>query len=265
MIRSTLLLLGLLAPWVAFAAPATSPREGRNVIDGSEWVAVPSGEFRMGSDDGARDESPVHRVRLTRGFRMYRTEVSNAQYRKFVDAAGADEPLSFGNPKFNTPEQPALGLSWEEAAAYCKWAGGRLPTEAEWEFAARGEDGRKYPWGNSAPTLLLAVFGLEHNDGATAAVGGRIKGASPYGVLDLSGNVPEWCSDWYADYSPGLQVDPKGPATGERKVARGGSWDLDPFAIRAAARNGFTPKTRTLGGSALGSERGFRVVLPLPD
>lgn len=235
--------------------PRTNPR------DGAVLQYVPPGEFTMGAADGYADEKPVHRVRLTRGFWMYRSEVTNAQFRKFVEATAAPEPPCFTNAQFSAPEQPVVGVSWIEADAYCRWAGGRLPTEAEWEYAARGTDGRTYPWGHEAPSLARAVFGLEHNRGATRPSGGREKGASPFGILDLAGNVPEWCSDWYAPYSDKLAVDPTGPEQGELKVARGGSWDLDPFSIRSAARNAFTPKGRTLGGSALGSERGFRVVL----
>ena len=215
----------------------------------------------MGAEDGTPYDRPVHPVRLTRAFWMYRTEVSNAQYHLFVDATGAQPPLSWGQPAFAAPEQPVVGVSWEDAAAYARWAGGRLPTEAEWEYAARGSDGRVYPWGNEPPDARRAVFGLEHNLGATRAVGGRPLGASPFGVLDLAGNVPEWCADWFAPYPATLQTDPTGPEEGLRKVARGGSWDLDPFALRAAVRNAFTPTTRTLGGSALGSERGFRLVI----
>lgn len=252
-------------PLNAAARPeGTRPGEtSRSSRDGAVMVYVPPGEFRMGSAEGYADERPVHSVRLTRGFRIYRCEVSNAQFGRFVEATGSPEPVCFTKAAFNAPEQPVVGVSWFEAEAYCRWAGGRLPTEAEWEFAARGTDGRPFPWGSQAPDATRAVFGLAHTTGATRPIGGRERGASPFGLLDMAGNVPEWCSDWYAAYPDRLEVDPQGPERGELKVARGGTWDQDPFSIRSAARNAFTPKARDFASSALGSERGFRVVVPL--
>jgi len=244
------------------AAPPERPTGRTNPTDQAAMVYVRPGSFEMGSTTGGVEEKPVHRVTLTRGFWMYRYEVTNAQFRRFVEATGAEPPLSFGNPAFAEPNQPAVGLSWNDAVGYARWAGGRLPTEAEWEYAARGTDGRTYPWGNEPPDPARAIFALDHVTGATRSIGGRERGGSPFGIEDLAGNVPEWCSDWYAPYPSEPQTDPAGPAEGLRKVARGGSWDLDPYAIRCAARNAFTPATKTLGGSALGSERGFRLVVP---
>ena len=139
-----------------------------------------------------------------------------------------------------------MGVSWEEAGAYGPWAGGRVPAEAGWGEAAAGSDGRKYPWGNEAPDKTRAVFNLDFDTGQPASVGRLPKGASPFGALDMAGNVFEWCADWYEkDYyekSPG--ADPRGPANGTSRVLRGGSWFYPPIFLRVAGRGGSTPDVR---------------------
>ncbi len=166
-----------------------------------EMIEVPAGAFVMGSNDGDADERPVRTVKLARFF-IDRTEVTNAAYARCV-AAGACRPRA---PYRGTEEadQPAVGVSWEDARAHCRFAGKRLPTEAEWEKAARGVDGRRFPWGAKAD-CRRANFGnfagsgpCPDNPGRPERVGARASGQSPYGALDMGGNVWEWVEDAYA-------------------------------------------------------------------
>jgi formylglycine-generating enzyme required for sulfatase activity len=197
------------------------------------YVYVPAGEFVMGSELDA-SESPTHTVTLD-GYWIQRTEVTNAQYRRCVEAKGC-EPPDDGNVRYRDPQfakQPVAGVTWYQAGDYAAWTGGRLPTEAEWEKACRGSDGRTYPWGNQGPTGDLLNFsgtGL----GTWSAVGSYPDGASPYGALDMAGNVWEWTSSlWGKDYQTpdfGYPYDPKdgredpnAPDTVLR-VLRGGSF-----------------------------------------
>ncbi|MBM3458623.1 MAG: formylglycine-generating enzyme family protein, partial [Armatimonadetes bacterium] len=220
----------------------------KNPKDGAAVVWVPAGEFRMGDAAGDSDEKPVRRVRLTRGYWLYRTEVTNAQYRRFLEKnPGHREPSYWNNARFNGSGQPVVGVSWEDAAAYCEWAGARLPTEAEWEYAARGPQGRKYPWGEQAPNASLAVFG---DTGQPAAVGSKPGGASWCGALDLAGNVWEWCADWYDGNfyrgRPDPDVDPVRSIkdSSQYRVLRGGSWSNVALDLRSANRNYFEPDFR---------------------
>ena len=214
--------------------PASAqPQEGSMVV-------VPAGEFTMGSPTGDSDEQPAHRVYVDT-FSMDKYEVSVGQYAAFLQATGVNAPSSW--EMMNQPahqKRPVANVDWEDAAAYCKWAGKRLPTEAEWEKAARGTDGRLYPWGNEAPTPLRANYGKTewNNHGALAPVGTLEEGKSPYGIYDMAGNVREWVSDWYDDnyYKTSPSQNPTGPSTGESKVLRGGSWDSGPQHLRSALR-----------------------------
>jgi len=215
--------------------------------DGMRQVYVPGGEFLMGSleSDGDADnnEKPVHRVYLD-GYWIDKTEVTNGMYQKCVADDACQEPFEmksstrddyYGNSQYTN--YPVIYVNWDQAKEFCEWAGGRLPSEAEWEKAARGADGGKYPWGNGAPDSSLLNFNQNIND--TTEVGIYSLGASPYGALDMAGNVCEWVNDWidkqYYQYSP--QKNPWGAASGESRGIRGGSWNYETKFIRAAYRD----------------------------
>jgi formylglycine-generating enzyme required for sulfatase activity len=227
------------APAIKTKATATAPIPwtlgiGSTMIsekDGMTLLYVPAGEFEMGIDSGPlSDNHPAHKVSLN-VFWIDKTEVTNGMYAKCVDAGVCNYPayaLSnshinyYGNPKFSA--YPVIHVSWIAANVYCTWADRRLPTEAEWEKAARGTDGRSYPWGNDAPNNGL----LNYNGaiGDTTKVGEYPDGDSPYGALDMAGNVSEWVNDWYEPgyYGKSPYFNPQGLAIGKYKVLRGGSY-----------------------------------------
>ena len=232
--------------------------------DGMAMVYVPEGEFSMGSNVYS-NEQPVHTVYL-HAYWIDQTEVTNAMYVSCV-CAGACLPPPTPNRDLNTrdnycvPPQyanyPVIRLDWSRADAYCQWAGGRLPTEAEWEKAARGTDGGIYPWGNSTPSSNLLNFNL--NVGDTTAVGSYPSGASPYGAMDMAGNAWEWVADWYDPgyYARSPSSNPQGPTSGEGRVLRGGSWGVNGDNVRAAFRDWTYP-------SYSHGYFGFRCVLASP-
>lgn len=227
--------------------------------DGAEMVLIPAGEFLMGSED-YDDERPRHRVFLD-AYYIDRYEVTNGLYRRFLDATATAKPPFWNDPSFNAPQQPVVGVSWARADAYCGWAGKRLPTEAEWEKAARGPDGRRYPWGDQWDRAR--ANSKDTNLGRTMPVGSYPTGASPYGVHDMAGNVYEWVADWSAldYYGRSPSRNPPGPAsddrqvavTGGRKIVRGGSWDHQAIDLRTAMR-GHLPTMSAY------SDLGFRCV-----
>ena len=212
-------------------------------------VTVPAGWFLMGSDpridrDAGPQEQPQRWVYVDPFF-IDRYEISNVHYLRFVLATGAQFPPYWKGEPFaeRIALHPVIGVSWEEGRAYCGWAGKRLPTEAEWEKAARGEDARIFPWGNELPgwgRSNIAHSGSKRGVKypPLANVDRYDRGRSPYGVHQMAGNVAEWVSDWFDPqyYAYGTSYNPDGPAVGREKVFRGGSWNEDPEVARSAGR-----------------------------
>ncbi|MDW8328325.1 MAG: SUMF1/EgtB/PvdO family nonheme iron enzyme, partial [Anaerolineales bacterium] len=248
-------------------ATATDSPVRWNAVDGAALVYVPAGEFLMGSDAsfdpyiwGA--ETPMRAV-FVDAFWIYQTEVTNAQYAACVQAGACNRPREaasisretyFGNPEFDT--YPVVQVSWYQAEAYCRWAGASLPTEAQWEKAARGEDGRLFPWGNQFPdgsfanlcdesctNFSMRVAGVNDGYSDTAPVASYPTGQSPYGALDMAGNVWEWVADWFDPgyYGSAPSINPAGPASGERKGMRGGSWFNGVDGVRTVVRSSRRP------------------------
>jgi formylglycine-generating enzyme len=214
--------------------------------DGTEMVLIPAGEFEIGSNE-ASEEQPLHRVYLD-DFYIYKYEVTNAQYQQFVKDTGYRSPAFRKNAEFNHPDQPVVGVSWDDAVAYCQWLSRksgkryRLPTEAEWEKAARGGlSGMKFPW-ETSDLRGKANFGSVEESAA------RVGSFKPngYGLHDMVGNVWEWCSDWYAKsyYSQSPNSNPKGPESGLVRVVRGGSWASATESLRCANRHSADPSER---------------------
>jgi formylglycine-generating enzyme required for sulfatase activity len=225
-------------------------------------VYVPAGDFTMGFDRGSKkDMSPSHTVTLD-AFWIDRTEVTNGQYTKCVSAEACDEPqdlTSHNRVKYYNGDPyaafPVINISFNEAAAYCKWAGRALPTEAQWEKAARGTDGRIYPWGDKVVSATLSNYGKPQGD--TVQVGSYPDGASLYGALDMAGNVSEWTADWYDGtyYQASPKENPQGPGSGYKRAVRGGSWGDDISNIRTFIRSGLIPLTQS-------NNLGFRCAMP---
>jgi formylglycine-generating enzyme required for sulfatase activity len=211
-------------------------------------VDVPEGYFTMGSVD-RQNESPPRQIYLDR-FWIDQYEVTVSRYSLFLDAYHRQPILAWNDVNEKTDaDKPVIGVTWEDANSYCQWLGKRLPTEAEWEKAARGTDGRQYPWGNDPPTMRHANFGrcCDWNGYSTLkGVGQFPDNRSPYGVYDLAGNVWEWVSDWYDDhyYMRADSKNPQGPSSGTKKVVRGGSWGDQPLNISSTVRNRIEPKSR---------------------
>jgi formylglycine-generating enzyme required for sulfatase activity len=229
--------------------------DGQWVEPPAGMVAVPAGAFSMGCDAAADascgdDEYPYHTVWLDT-FAIDRTEVRRGDYGLCVNAgACSNTPPSddAGNPcnddglgSVFTTEHPVLCVSWYQAEAYCRWQDKRLPTEAEWEKAARGDDGRIYPWGDEPPSCTRAVMTGCRSDGLSGGpepVGSKPAGASPYGALDMAGNAFEWVADWYeaAYYLRSPERNPPGPETGTRKITRSAAANYGGSTMRAAYR-----------------------------
>lgn len=218
--------------------PPSNPTIGSTWIDASKvitFVFVPAGKFTMGSNEYS-NEKPIHTVNLD-AFWIMQKEVTNAQYQKCVEANFCSEPSNELWQQTEFAQHPVVNIAWRDANDYTIWVGGRLPTEAEWEKAARGTEGYRYPWGNDEPNVQRLNF-ADSNIDKTTPVGNYPAGASPYSALDMAGNVWEWTADWYNSnyyyYSP--PSNPPGPASGNYHVIRGGSWYGNADVVRSSVR-----------------------------
>jgi formylglycine-generating enzyme required for sulfatase activity len=264
------------------STPTLAPGDTRlRAADGMVMVYVPAGRFVMGSAEGDADEQPRHEVTLT-GAWMDRTEVTNAQFAVFLTDQG--NRITEGTPWLDlthdacrivaetgetevdvvyraeegSASYPVVAVSWYGAAAYCDWIGGRLPTEAEWEYAARGARGLAYPWGQAFECTLCNAADEPCDGYAEAApVGSFPEGASWCGTVDLAGNVWEWVVDWYdaTYYQRSEAHDPLGPEEGTSRVVRGGSWRSDATGVRGSSRFRHAP-------SYVEDSLGFRCMMP---
>ena len=266
--KIALVLVGVigLAVGVGFACTKDAPKEKPAPAG---MVSVPAGEFIVGmsADDGFKecqkfygdkcqrerftDEEPAHKVYLD-AYYIDKYEVTQEEYDRCVAAGKCKANLKYDG--FTGPRQPVVGVTWDDAKSYCSWAGRRLPTEAEWEKAVRGTDGRMYPWGNKFDGKRAnfcdkncqdaeALKDWDDGYAFTAPVGSYPAGASPYGALDMAGNVWEWVADWYQEdyYRQSPERNPRGPDTGSSRVLRGGSWYNSTFLLRMADRDNDFP------------------------
>ncbi len=222
-------------------------------LSGPAWVLLEGGSFRMGSDDGPKDTRPARDVRVS-PFRMSRFTVTNDQYAAFVRETGRTAPEYWSGTEVpdGQGDHPVTGVSWNDAQMFCGWlteragpgeGGAHLPTEAQWEFAARGAQGRLYPWGDEAPSRERANYQESAIEG-TAPVGAYPSGATPEGVHGLAGNVRQWCLDWYGPYGSEPEEDPAGPESGTARVLRGGSFVDAPGTLRTSYRFMVDPDSR---------------------
>jgi len=258
-----LIILAALLLAILPAAAGAAETAKTNPKDGAEMVWVPAGNFLMGSVDADirelllrkpklraalfDDEKPQHTVYLD-GYWIYKYEVTVAQYRKFCAETGRKMPAQ---PEWSTEKHPVVNVTWYDAVAYAQWAGAQLPTEAQWEKAARGVDARRYPWGNEwieercnnwSDTNPL---GMGMHGKCATPVGSYLGCASPYGVQDMAGNVWEWCQDVYDKdyYAKSPAKNPTGPDKGEFRVLRGGAWGSTSVTTRSACRLRESPDT----------------------
>ena len=229
-----------------------------------ECALIPGGLFLMGSDQGQDEERPVHRVSVD-AFEMAAFQVRHRDFALYLEATGHPPPPYWDDADFNHPDKPVVAVNWVEATQYCEWLSResgrhyRLPTEAEWERAARGgREGLLYPWGNEAPPSRPEYL---------RRWGGTVKGPLPvgqaepnrFGIFDLCENVHEWCADWFQRgyYASSPERNPQGPAAGERRASRGGSWRHHIKVSRCAARSSIPPAFQY-------ADYGFRVVRDIP-
>jgi sulfatase modifying factor 1 len=289
------LLVALLTP-PAGGSEHLQRRQERALKHESEMIRVPAGTFVMGADDAELADfqkacerefgeelaayvcvperskdfatGSAARVVYVSGFEIDRHEVTTSQYRECVARGPCDmRPLVAGDARYAVDEWPMVNVTWDDAATYCAWRGKRLPTEAEWEKAARGTDGRRWPWGNydraaganlgrvepeiERPATNLSVGGaIDEGDGfrELAPPGSLPFGRSPYGVQDMAGNAAEWVADWYDEtgYAAQSTIDPSGPKSGHQRVTRGGSFYEPRFFARTYYRNAELPTERSI-------------------
>jgi len=248
--------------WVGFAsATDMTGKEAGEITgkDGAPMIRVPAGQFPMGvpkgDRDGGRDEYPRHDVQLD-AYYIDKYEVTHGRYEKFVKATGHRIPENPKNSKRTLwsdhlsdtlAERPVINVDWHDADAYCRWAGKRLPTEAEWEKAARGTDDRRFPWGNMEPTHKHLNYNQQWQGEKTLMpVGSYEAGKSPFGVYDMAGNVWEWVADWYDPlyYEKSPPTNPKGPEAGTYKVLRSSGWSVETPLVRLFTRVKSDPVNR---------------------
>jgi formylglycine-generating enzyme required for sulfatase activity len=239
-------------PTGAIAGTAAAPAPTKAPQPEVEMVAIPAGSFTMGSDKDSPDAAPAHQVDLP-AYSIDKFEVTNADFAKFVEATGYKTDAEKSGEKGwvayaeGKDNHPVVKVSWNDAKAFCEWMGKRLPTEAEWEKAARGTDGRTYPWGNDWDPKK--ANGKEAGLRGTAAAGSFGAGASPYGAMDMAGNVWEWTADWFQPY-PGNKTE--NPYYGEKyKVTRGGAWFEEAAQLTTFNRN-------ATSSTAANDDLGFR-------
>jgi serine/threonine-protein kinase len=236
----------IIPPIESFTPTATSLPTEITDAKGVSMMLVPADEFSMGSESGDEDEKPVHIVYLD-AFWIDKTEVTNKMYSLCVSAGACKEPTDkssliqsnyYGNSSFDN--YPVIYVDWYMAKTYCEWAGRRLPTEAEWEKAARSTDGRIYPWGNTAPNKSLLNYTNTEGIGDVTEVGKYPNGASPYGAMDMAGNVFEWVSSLYRSYPYDAMDGRENFDSSEDRVVRGGAWErIYDSSLRSANRNGY--------------------------
>jgi len=243
LVGAALLVIGTtvtLILWRGEIGATDTPTPGDDVVG---MQSVPAGSFLMGSDEGAADTQPERTVYLD-AFWIDTFEVTNASYHQYVEDTNHRAPDHWpdGNYPTGQEDHPVLGVTWHDAQQYCEWRGGmRLPTEAEWEKAARGSDGRRWPWGNDAGEGWANT--AEAGIGTTVPVGTYLKDVSPYGVVDMAGNAQEWVLDWYQDdyYTVAMDENPPSPLPGEFRVVRGGTFWLDLTQAMTYTRLGIFP------------------------
>jgi serine/threonine-protein kinase len=230
---------GLFTPAPKAVAPPPPPEQTGPPAPPPGMVYIPGGTFKMGRESGDVYEGPPHDVTVKPYF-LDKTEVTNKQYAEFVQATGYSPPSDWVNGTFQvgTGDLPVVNVEWKDARAYAEWAKKRLPTEAEWEYAARGTDGRLYPWGND--WVPGNAYTKESGLKTLQPVGSSPNGASPFGILDMAGNVWEWCEDNFAPY-PGSTAEPKDLTF---KIIRGGSLGDDKTKAMATYRNWVPPERR---------------------
>ena len=241
--------------------------------DGMAQLFVSHSTFLMGAGESdhmaGEAEKPAHSVNLD-GFWVDETEVSNRQYTLCVENGKCAPPNFVDNDIYNREDYPVVGVNWLDAQDYCNWAGGRLPTEAEWEYAAKGNEGLIYPWGNEYDGNLLnacdvncseswADSSIDDGYKNSASVGSYPAGASWVGALDMAGNVWEWVEDWCGQYDNETQDNPTGPDEGRCKIIRGGAWASPPVGLRTTYR---IINTSEISPDIHHPNIGFRCVIP---